>query len=1094
MKYRSFLTLLSRTLILSFVFLASSVNAQRNDDLVGEIDLLNPTIQTPASTTGMSFAHEVGTVPADIMWVIDTSGSMGDDIDEVKARIIDFDSAMTAEGIDANYALVRFGGTPSLIQDVVSFDVFAAPGSPFSNLTDNGGGSERGSQADALGLNTANFRPNSVINVILVTDEDDDSSNTQFQAAIAAHNETGALFNFIGVPGTGNTNSRYGFLASENGGAAFDIAEFRSDPAPFFTNFIATKVEEIIEAAECDVDVDGDVDAVDINLVFAARNTPAESASDPRDPDRNGFINILDARICVGNCTNQNCTATTANLPPVANAGSDQSVLWGQTVQLDGSLSTDPEGTALSYQWSIFSAPISSLATFSDDTVSTPTIEPDVPGVYTFQLEVNDGSLGTDSDQVIVDVQSVAVPDVVGEDLTVAENQILTAGLSIGFVDFTTSTTVPVDQVIDQDPIGGAGVAITTLVNLLVSLGPNIVNVPDVIGLSQAQAELEIESAGLNVGSITFSSSTSIPSGNVIDQSPGPQSSAAEGSLVDIVVSSGPPPIVVPSFIGFNQADAEIAIAENGLVLGSVTFMASEFVAVGEVIAQNPSAGIEVTLGAAIDLVVSSGPDEGFELILELEQSVITAGDSTTLTARVIDANGEEIVPQPTFIINVSGVDQISSGGAPTLIDSTISTVADSRGVYNVTVVTGDMTLSASTEIVVIHQDEQSSLYADFSQDLNSTDRDVSDLVEALASADTTAALALQASLSTTNAAVEYEPLRVSAAFAPDMLFPPSVQQLMAQNILPTAVDQQYVDVLDDLVAAIQNAEDFIAQVGTQPDQNDTDQLLVLTQDIEAQLAQLNTLDPSVYGYVDGSSRLNYLLAVRIPRYMQNVIQFSVDFPVVASKEAGGNEGLTRGPANFLGGVGLQLRLINLIYGDLFEQIAIALILLELGDLFVNFANPAEIVQVVTGSSLVIGAFNVSNSHIDGVGFVREYPSRNAVYLIGPDAILQAQDIINLFNSSIPQSLGEIYAFFRQLINIAQGIEGAYDAANSEPDFVADCPFFRGGCDGLFYVDGFESVYQCNSIICIPQPVLVLVKNADTGAWSFTQLTFVATD
>lgn len=189
------------------------------------------------------------TIPADILWVIDTSGSMGADINEVKTRIGDFNTAMVNNGIDANYGLVRFGGNETLIQDVTDFVTFSAVNSPFSNLTANGGATERGSAATSVGLNNANFRNGSVINVILVTDEDDDSSVSQFNQAAAELTQFNALFNFIGVPGIGNTDARYGTLAANNGGQAFDILAFRNNPDPFFNNFINTKVTEIITQA-----------------------------------------------------------------------------------------------------------------------------------------------------------------------------------------------------------------------------------------------------------------------------------------------------------------------------------------------------------------------------------------------------------------------------------------------------------------------------------------------------------------------------------------------------------------------------------------------------------------------------------------------------------------------------------------------------------------------------------------------------------------------------------------------------------------------------------------------------------------------------
>ncbi len=195
-------------------------------------------------------------IPADILWVVDTSGSMSGDIAEVKARIQDFNTAMVNAGIDANYGLVEFGGssgngynsnTATLYQDITDYATFIAAGGAFSKTSASGGGTEKGSYATLLGLNTATFRSGSVINVILITDEDDDSSLADFNSADAALTAKNALFNFIGVPGTDNTDSRYGVLASNHGGYAFDIYDFRNDPENFFNTFIQYKVQEITE-------------------------------------------------------------------------------------------------------------------------------------------------------------------------------------------------------------------------------------------------------------------------------------------------------------------------------------------------------------------------------------------------------------------------------------------------------------------------------------------------------------------------------------------------------------------------------------------------------------------------------------------------------------------------------------------------------------------------------------------------------------------------------------------------------------------------------------------------------------------------------
>ena len=105
----------------------------------------------------------------------------------------------------------------------------------------------------------------------------------------------------------------------------------------------------------CDADFDGDVDRVDISMIFAARNQPATGPNDPRDFDGDGVITVLDGRRCVLMCTLPGCASPPSNTAPVADAGTDQTVDMGDTVTLNGSASSDDDGDALTFAWNIFS-------------------------------------------------------------------------------------------------------------------------------------------------------------------------------------------------------------------------------------------------------------------------------------------------------------------------------------------------------------------------------------------------------------------------------------------------------------------------------------------------------------------------------------------------------------------------------------------------------------------------------------------------------------------------------------------------------------------------------------------------------------------
>src|SRR5881227_3585363 len=169
---------------------------------------------------------------------------------------------------------------------------------------------------------------------------------------------------------------------------------------------------------------------------------------------------------------------------------------------------------------------------------------------------------------------TVLVPNVVGQMQAAATSAIISAGLTLGTVTMQSSTTVAPGNVISESPAAGTSVASGLAVNLVVSSGappPAPVPVPNVVGQTQAAATSAITGAGLTVGTVTMQSSTTVPSGNVISESPTAGTRVASGSAVSLVVSSGASPptqVAVPNVVGQAQAAATSAITGAGLTMG----------------------------------------------------------------------------------------------------------------------------------------------------------------------------------------------------------------------------------------------------------------------------------------------------------------------------------------------------------------------------------------------------------------------------------------------------------------------------------------------------------------------------------------------
>jgi beta-lactam-binding protein with PASTA domain len=144
------------------------------------------------------------------------------------------------------------------------------------------------------------------------------------------------------------------------------------------------------------------------------------------------------------------------------------------------------------------------------------------------------------------------------------------------------------------------------------------VTVPGVVGDTQAEATSAITGAGLVLGSVNTQSSTTVARGNVISQSPAAAATAASGSAVNLIVSSGPAAIAVPAVVGDTQAQASSSIQAAGLAVGTVTQQSSTTVPSGDVISESPTAGAQVNSGQTVSLVISSGNPANSNLSITL--------------------------------------------------------------------------------------------------------------------------------------------------------------------------------------------------------------------------------------------------------------------------------------------------------------------------------------------------------------------------------------------------------------------------------------------------------------------------------------------
>jgi serine/threonine-protein kinase len=179
-------------------------------------------------------------------------------------------------------------------------------------------------------------------------------------------------------------------------------------------------------------------------------------------------------------------------------------------------------------------------------------------------------------------------------------------------------------MVMEQDPVGGSQAKYGYKIKLDVAGPPESsgeiieppavedgdpVEVPNLIGLSKANAQKAIQDAGFRLGTVRYEASDA-PIDSVIAQTPKNGEMLVPGMSVSFTVSTGPRvvEVTVPSVVGKTRAEAEAALANARLTV-NVTDDYSNTYAEGLVAVQYPGQGAVVEEGSTVTITVSKGPN-----------------------------------------------------------------------------------------------------------------------------------------------------------------------------------------------------------------------------------------------------------------------------------------------------------------------------------------------------------------------------------------------------------------------------------------------------------------------------------------------------
>lgn len=199
------------------------------------------------------------------------------------------------------------------------------------------------------------------------------------------------------------------------------------------------------------------------------------------------------------------------------------------------------------------------------------------------------------------------LPNLTGQPVDRAESLLAERNLDLKIEDHLYSSTVPLDGIISQMPPSGTPVRAGQHVHVLVSLGPPMASIPNLVGSKFRAASVSLVQQGLTIGDVASLSWPGTQTNEVIGQEPPADAKDVRSPAVDFLVSLGAPEVayVCPILIGKPLASARKDLAVAGFSQLQVTSIPSPGSTPGAVVKQVPLPGTRVTPDMAFDLQVA---------------------------------------------------------------------------------------------------------------------------------------------------------------------------------------------------------------------------------------------------------------------------------------------------------------------------------------------------------------------------------------------------------------------------------------------------------------------------------------------------------
>ncbi|MCC3144778.1 Stk1 family PASTA domain-containing Ser/Thr kinase [Halanaerobium sp. Z-7514] len=248
------------------------------------------------------------------------------------------------------------------------------------------------------------------------------------------------------------------------------------------------------------------------------------------------------------------------------------------------------------------------------------------------------------------DVPVVEVPDVEGKSISEARSLASEQGLSLREAEERVySDEIAEDHIVSQQPAGGSRVKQSRPINITVSQGSRLIELPNFVDKTLRESLIELENLSLKSGNIQYIFRLSVEPGTVINQIPAAGAEVESGSEITLFVSRGERDMSVrmPDLTGLKQPEAFELLRESGLNIGNVRVEESNRFVDGQVISQSVRAGEFLPRGIAVDFVISRGSVTSIDqedYHLNRINVNVTGSENKEVKIVVIDDNGEDEV------------------------------------------------------------------------------------------------------------------------------------------------------------------------------------------------------------------------------------------------------------------------------------------------------------------------------------------------------------------------------------------------------------------------------------------------------------------